>query len=116
MPSGEQPLRRWNRPSQFMKELKKLDLSRDEAATITRVMARYAEGRALRRDHKDLRDGVQELRIEGNRRTFRIYFTRIDEGLVLLCLHVHAKKKNNDRDAVDLAVARRRAHLDGRWP
>jgi putative component of toxin-antitoxin plasmid stabilization module len=116
MPSGDRTPLRWDRPSQFLKELRKLNLSRDEAATVTRVMARYAEGRALRRDHKILRGGVEELRIEGNRRTFRVYFTKVEDGLVLLCLHAHAKKKDNDRDAVDLAVERRRAHLDGRWP
>lgn len=115
-PGGDDARLRWERPQQVMKELKKLDIARDEAATLARVMERFAGGKALKRDHKRLRDGVEELRIDGNRRTFRLHFTRIDGGLVLLCLHAQSKKKDNDREAVDLAVQRRRAHLGGQWP
>jgi putative component of toxin-antitoxin plasmid stabilization module len=117
MSSGEHSRLHWETPAQFMKELKKLGLKVDEAASLARVMDRFAGGRTFRRDHKVLRDGVEELRIDGDRRTFRVYFTRVGDGeLVLLCLHAHSKKKDNDRDAVDLALQRRRKHLDGQWP
>ena len=105
----------WRLPHQFKRELSKLGLDRVEAATVSKVMDRFREGKTQPKDHKVLRDGVEELRIRGNRRIIRLYFGRIDNNLVLLCLHIHIKKKNNDKDAVDLAVDRLRGYVAGTW-
>lgn len=105
----------WRRPVQFTRELKKLGLKVDEATKLTRLMSRFAKGEVLPNDHKVLRDGVEELRMNGDRRIVRLYFSRLDGELVLLALHVHVKKKKNDRDAVDLAVERLKRFGRGEW-
>lgn len=89
-----------------MKEVKKLKLSKLETVRVTAVMARYAQGREMRQDHTALRDGVEELRVDGDHRTFRVYFGRVDDGLVLLCLHFKSKKKQRDDVAINLAALR----------
>jgi putative component of toxin-antitoxin plasmid stabilization module len=96
----------WITPSKVAAEIKKTHLTRDEAAKLVELMARFREGRTLPRDHKPLRDGVEELRLSGQRRTFRLYFGRLDDGLVLLALRFNIKKKQNDRLGVDLAAVR----------
>lgn len=96
----------WRRPPQVLNEIKKANLTNDEVTRLADLMSRHRFGRTLRADHKRLRDGVEELRLRGERRTFRLYFARIDGGLVLLALHFNIKKKKNDSDAIDLASDR----------
>lgn len=106
---------KWHRPTQFSRELRKLGLQTTELAKVAVVMDRFAKGKAMANDHKVLRDGVEELRIDGHRRIVRLYFARIGGGLVLLCLHVQIKKKDLDRDAVSLAVTRLAKYKAGEW-
>jgi putative component of toxin-antitoxin plasmid stabilization module len=103
---GPEAPAQWRRPPQAINEIRKAGLTNDEGTRLADLMRRHASGRTLRADHKRLRDGVEELRLRGERRTFRLYFARIDEGLVLLALHFNIKKKNNDSDAIDLAADR----------
>lgn len=105
----------WKYPKAVLRELRKMKLIPNEVARMAAVMDRFAKDEAQPKDHKELRDGVEELRISGDRRTIRLYFAKVDEGLVLLCLHVHFKKKDLDRDAVDLAADRLSSYLDGQW-
>jgi putative component of toxin-antitoxin plasmid stabilization module len=107
--------RRWVRPDPVIKELLKLKLSASEAAKLATVMSRIAAGEIQARDLKPLRDGVEEVRVRVPRGALRLYFTRLDHDVVLLALHVHFKKKDNDRDAVDLAVTRRAKYLAQSW-
>ena len=103
---GPEAQARWRSPRQVSNEITKAKLTNDEVTRLIHLMRRHASGGTFRADHKRLRDGVEELRLSGQRRTFRLYFARIDEGLVLLALHFNIKKKNNDRDAIDLAAER----------
>lgn len=96
----------WQTQAAYLKEVTKLKLSTREVVQMTAVMTRFAEGRAMRRDHAYLRDGVEELRVSGDRQSFRIYFGRVEGGLVLLCLHFTSKKKQRDDEAIDLAAQR----------
>lgn len=96
----------WRRPPKVVDEIRKAKLTQDEATRLADLMSRFGSGRTLRKDHKRLRDGVEELRLDGDRRIFRLYFGRIENGLVLLALHFKAKKKDNDRDAIDVAADR----------
>ena len=96
----------WQRPSKVIDEIKRTNLTPDEATRLANLMDRFASGRTFRKDHCRLRDGVEELRLDGNHRIFRLYFGRIDSGLVLLMLHFKAKKKDNDRVAIDKAADR----------
>jgi len=104
-PSPE-PTARWKTPQQVINEILKAKLTIDEKVRLTDLMDRHASGRTLQADHKRLRDGVEELRLRGERRIFRLYCARVEGGLVLLALHFNCKKKNNDKDAIDLAVNR----------
>jgi len=57
-------------------------------------MERLAQGRTLRGDVKPLRDGVFELRARVGRRSFRLAYAEVDDGLVLLALHFFFFKKS----------------------
>lgn len=96
----------WRWPKQVIAEIRKAKLTVDEVTRLTELMSRFRSDRTLPKDHKRLRDGVEELRLFGDRRDFRLYFGRIEGGLVLLLLHFNAKKKDNDGDAIDLAADR----------
>lgn len=96
----------WRTEAAYLKDMQRLKLSKPEFLRVTTVMTRYAQGRAMPRDHGYLRDGVEELRVSGDRRTFRIYFGRVEGGLVLLCLNFTSKKKQRDDVAIDLAAQR----------
>jgi len=96
----------WRTQAAYLKEVTKLKLSVGESERVTAVMTRYARGRAMPGDHKLLRDGVEELKVSGDHRTFRVYFGRVEGGLVLLCLHFKSKKKQRDDEAIDLSALR----------
>lgn len=81
-------------------------MSRHEAGRLKDLMDRYLEGRSLSADHKKLRDGVHELRLDGDGRIFRLYFAHEAGGDVLLALHFAGKKAQRDPAAIDLAIAR----------
>lgn len=91
------------------KDLRRARLTKWEAGRVDFVMTRVADGEArIGKDCKPLRDGVSECLIDGHDRTFRLMFAEVDGGLVLLALHFISKKKQNDRDAVGLAISRLR--------
>jgi putative component of toxin-antitoxin plasmid stabilization module len=100
----------WRWPPRVIGEIKKAKLTMDEATRLTDLMNRFRSDGTFPKDHKRLRDGVEELRLSGDRRDFRLYFGRVENDLVLLMLHFKAKKKNNDSDAIDLA-----SHRLKRW-
>lgn len=100
-PGGGDPVR---------KDIRKAGLTAWEAGRVQEMMDRVARGSArLRLDFKPLRDGVSEILVDGHNRTFRLMYAEVDDGLVLLALHFISKKKQNDRQAVELAVQRLRA-------
>lgn len=106
----------WQRPTQVLKELRKLGLNAHEATRLAKVMDRVRRGEALPRETKYLRDGVWEIKFTAVKREIRLYYGKLEDDLVLLALHCHAKKKDLDKDAVDLAAERLRKHADGTWP
>lgn len=103
---GPEATAHWRRPPQVLNEIKKANLTTDEVTRLADLMGRFASGRTFRKDHKRLRDGVEELRLDGDHRIFRLYFGRIENGMVLLTLHFNSKKKKRDDDAIDLAADR----------
>lgn len=98
----------WQRPEKVIKEIRKAGLTQDEATRLANLMQRFLEGRTFPKDHKVLREDVEELRLDGDRRIFRLYFSKTHEGFVLLALHFNGKKKDRDNDAVNLAAKRLR--------
>lgn len=106
----------WILPDRVKKEMRNLGLRADEAARVSKLMSRYAAGEVTStKDVKYLRDDVYELRQDLAHRTVRLYFARLDGQAVLLGLHIHVKKKNNDRDAVNKAIERLRKYRRGQW-
>lgn len=106
MPAEPQDPLCWSVPDKVQHEIDKLKLSPTEKARLRALMRRFAEGSVLPNDHSHLRQGVEELRLDGNHRIFRLYFGRPGDGLILLALHFQSKKRTRDRRAVDLAVKR----------
>lgn len=106
----------WTTPRQFIKELRGLGLSVNEAARLDAVMKRVARGTALPRETKPLREGVSEIKFSGQHREIRVYFAELAGENVLLGLHCQVKKKDRDRNAVDKAAERLRKYLRGEWP
>lgn len=94
------------------KEMGKLKLSSWDAVRVADAMERVAAGQALPGEVKALRDGVLEVKVNGQRRTYRMLYAELDGGLVLLGLHFFAKKVQNARDDVDLAAKRLRSWLE----
>jgi phage-related protein len=91
------------------KEMKKARLTEWEAGRLEYMLEQMENGAARRgTDYKPLRDGVWECLLDGHNRTFRLMYAEVNGGLVLLALRFISKKKQNDRDAVDLAVQRLR--------
>lgn len=100
---------------QVEREILKLGLSKWEAGRLADVMDRALERRLLPREVKPLRDGVFEIILNGHNRSFRLMFAEVRGGMVLLALKFISKKKQVDRDAVEVAVKRlkdwQRRHL-----
>lgn len=89
------------------RELRKVRLTGWEAGRLDDTMKRIAEGAGRPGiDFKPLRDGVLECLVDGQRRTFRLFYAELADRPVLLALHFISKKKQVDRDAIDLAVTR----------
>ncbi|GAA1022082.1 MULTISPECIES: hypothetical protein [Amycolatopsis] len=94
------------------KDLLKARLSKWEAGRLDEVQTMIAEGRGRPKiDFKYLRDGVSECLVDGHNRTFRLFYADLNGGPFLLALHFISKKKQNDRNAVNLAVKRLRDWL-----
>lgn len=89
-------------------ELRDAKPSKHEVAKLELLMERLAQGRTLRGDVKPLRDGVFELRARVGRRSFRLAYAEVDDGLVLLALHFFFKKSQVAPHDVKLAVDRLR--------
>lgn len=94
--------------SPVTKDIQRAKLKLHELGRLQEVMDRVAEGRALPKEVKYLRDDVYEFKLNLAQRSYRLLFAEVDGGLVLLALHFFSKKKQVDRDAVELAVDRLR--------
>jgi hypothetical protein len=89
-----------------IKDIKNAKLTLWEAARLEDLMERAADDRLFRHDITPLRDGVNELRLDGDHRIFRLAYAEVNVGAVLLALHFFPKKKMRDGHAVNLAVKR----------
>ncbi|MFE2407089.1 type II toxin-antitoxin system RelE/ParE family toxin [Kitasatospora sp. NPDC059408] len=93
------------------REIKKCDLKRFEAAKLQAIMERAASGTLRPPDVKHLGDGLLELRFEGERRIFRLFYSEVDsDGPVLLALKFINKKSTQGiaTRSEDIEVARKR--------
>lgn len=92
------------------KELDKCKLKRDERTRLGTIMTRAVERRLQPKDFKPLGDGLRELRIEGEGRTFRLFYAEEEGGLLLLALKFVNKKSTQGiaTRPEDIETARKR--------
>ncbi|MEV7770542.1 type II toxin-antitoxin system RelE/ParE family toxin [Kitasatospora sp. NPDC086791] len=75
------------------REIDKCKLKRFEIAKLQAIMERAATGTLRPPDVKHLGDGLLELRFEGEKRIFRLFYSEVDDqGPVLLALKFINKK------------------------
>ncbi|MGW8569805.1 type II toxin-antitoxin system RelE/ParE family toxin [Streptomyces niveus] len=92
------------------KELAKCRLAKDDMIKLGRLMARAQEGTLLRKDSKNLGDGLHELRLDCGERIYRLFYSPAGNDLVLLALKFVNKKAKQGiaTDPGDIESARKR--------
>ena len=86
-PSGRSPVR---------DEIAKAKLSKQEANSLVKLLARCAEDRSFARDVKYLKQfGLYELRLAADHRSFRLLFVRRRSGGLILLALVFAEKRSD---------------------
>ncbi|WP_328582653.1 type II toxin-antitoxin system RelE/ParE family toxin [Streptomyces sp. NBC_00370] len=74
------------------KEMDKCKLSKTELAKLRTLMERVRANRTLPGDVKSLGGGILEIRLDGDRRIFRLLYAEEADGLLLLALGFFQKK------------------------
>lgn len=92
--------------SPVLKEIAKQKLSTAELVRLDELMDRVASGETLKKDVKPLGDGVMEFVLHLDRRSYRMAYAELDDGLVLLALTFFRKTKQRQTESVDLAKER----------
>lgn len=89
-------------------EIKAAKLNETERAKLKALMDMQANGELEYPTVKPLTDaeGLQEIRIKVGRRSFRLVFADLPDGLVLLAVHFFEKKANVAQRDIKLAVSR----------
>ncbi|MFE2111485.1 type II toxin-antitoxin system RelE/ParE family toxin [Kitasatospora sp. NPDC059463] len=93
------------------REVDKCKLKRFETVKLQAIMERAATGTLRPPDVKHLGDGLLELRFEGERRIFRLFYSEVDnQGPVLLAVKFINKKATHGiaTDPDDIKSARKR--------
>lgn len=89
----------------MLREIRKSGASLDAVAKLERAMKRLEDGVDAPQETDLVRDGVYELRIQADKRWYRLLWGR--SGKRLIAISFFAKKSNKiPKDAIDLAVAR----------
>lgn len=75
-----------------IKEIRKADLQATEAVRLQDLLERVAAGDHLPGDVKKLRGAIWEVRLSGEGRIFRLLYSTVGAGPLLLGLTFHGKK------------------------
>ena len=75
------------------KEILQARLTSSEAARVEEVLSRVEAGRTLDRDVTKVRSSIWEIRVDGDRRIFRLYYAKAVGGSPVLLGLVFAVKK-----------------------
>ncbi len=76
----------------IQKDMAKCKLTKTELAKLRTLMKRVQLNRTLPGDVKSLGGGILEIRLDGDRRIFRLLYSEEDDGLLLLGLSFFQKK------------------------
>lgn len=88
-----------------LREIRKSGASLDAVAKLERAMKRLEDGVDTPQETDLVRDGVYELRVQADKRWYRLLWGRSGKRLVAISFFV--KKSNKiPKDAIDLAVTR----------
>lgn len=92
-----------------LKEITDLKMSSTAIAKLEQAMVRVSEGTTSTGDVKSVRNGILELRIQADKRWYRMLFARLDANRVALLVIV--KKTNRlEKKSIELAENRLREH------
>ena len=115
-PSDDPELKRWvyaasNSGQEYvLREIKKAKASVDAAAKLENAMRRLENGDAKPQEYDVVRNGVSELRVNADKRWYRLLYGRDGDNFVALSFLV--KKQNKlDPNAIDTAENRLKEHL-----
>lgn len=89
------------------KELDKCRLTNAELVKLRTLMARVQRRATLPGDVKSLGEGLLEVRLDGNRRIFRLIYAEEHGGLVLLGLTFFQKKTQSTPSSAKRAASKR---------
>lgn len=92
------------------REIAKCRLAQAERAKLGKLMQRAQDGVLLPKDCKNLKDGLLELRLDCGERIYRVFYSEVDQGLVLLAVKFVNKKAKQGiaTDPSDIESARKR--------
>lgn len=91
------------------KEIRKAGATLTAAARLERAMKRLEDGNAKPQEWDLVRDGVYELRVQADKRWYRLLFGRCGDRFI--ALHFVVKKQNKlSATAISTAVQRLQQH------
>lgn len=94
-------------------EIDKAGLTQTERARLGVLLDRVASGRTMRADVTTLGDGIEEVRLSGDQRIFRLLFARVEDQHVLLAIRFFSKKsQKTPPNEIKTARKRRNQWLD----
>ena len=97
--------------SPVVKEISKEKLSAPEAARLQDMMNRVSAGETMPKDVKTLGDGVLEFKLHLDHRSYRLAYSEVNGGLVLLALTFFRKTQQRQQKDVKRAKDRLAAYL-----
>ncbi|MEU7483546.1 type II toxin-antitoxin system RelE/ParE family toxin [Streptomyces sp. NPDC042319] len=99
-----------------IKEREKCRLTETEKGKLLKVLERVERRQTLPGDVKSLGGDLLEVRIDGNRRIFRLVYAEVNGGLLLLALHFFQKTTQATPPQVKRTANRRLADWRKRFP
>lgn len=90
------------------KEIRDAALTPSETARVDEVLRRVEAGDTLDRDVAKIRNAIWEIRVDGDRRIFRLYYAKLggDSPILLALVFAVKKRRKADPKAIDRAEKR----------
>lgn len=97
----------------LVQEIRKARMSLQAVAKLERAMKRLEDGQARAFEHERLRNDIHELRVNIDKRWYRVFYAV--EGQLFVALGLLVKKQNKvDKRSIDTAERRLKEHRSRR--
>lgn len=97
----------------LVQEIRKARMSLQAVAKLERAMKRLEDGQARAFEHERLRNDIHELRVNIDKRWYRVFYAV--EGQSFVALGLLVKKQNKvDKRSIDTAERRLKEHRSSR--